>query len=164
MNKGGFTHYTRRRGNSSGQAHCNAIQLLVSRLDVVRRRAAVGRRLWFIGQELVDDCGDVVVVTGFDDLQDENGWMGPFKGATDRAARNFLIFHLGHLTPLPPREKGRSEGTARIALRPSGTEPKIKCYVEVVQQLAGRSLAGARTAAADRMRPLHAALDAVLSD
>jgi phosphoglucomutase/phosphomannomutase len=55
-------------------------------------------------------------VTAFDDLQDEEGWMGPFKGATDKAARNFLFFQLG------------DEG--RIALRPSGTEPKAKFYVE----------------------------------
>jgi phosphoglucomutase/phosphomannomutase len=56
-------------------------------------------------------------VTAFDDLQDENGWMGPYRGATDKAARNFLMFHMGE--------------SARIALRPSGTEPKAKAYVEV---------------------------------
>jgi phosphoglucomutase len=55
-------------------------------------------------------------VTGFDDLLDENGWMGPYKGGTDKAARNFLVFKLGD--------------SARIALRPSGTEPKAKAYVE----------------------------------
>ena len=55
-------------------------------------------------------------VTGFDDLRNEEGWLGPFKGATDRAARNFLLFTLGE--------------SARIALRPSGTEPKAKFYVE----------------------------------
>jgi len=58
-----------------------------------------------------------LAVTAFDDLQDENGWMGPFKGSTDKAARNFLLFRLGD--------------QARIALRPSGTEPKAKTYVEV---------------------------------
>ncbi len=60
--------------------------------------------------------GDLAV-TKFEDLQDENGWMGPIKGATDKSARNFLIFHLGE--------------NARISLRPSGTEPKAKAYVEV---------------------------------
>jgi phosphoglucomutase/phosphomannomutase len=56
-------------------------------------------------------------VTQFEDLQDETGRLGPFKGDTDRAARNFLWFTLG--------DRGR------IALRPSGTEPKAKAYIEV---------------------------------
>jgi phosphoglucomutase len=55
-------------------------------------------------------------VTDFEDLRDENGRLGPFKGATDAAARNFLIFRLGD--------------RARVVLRPSGTEPKAKIYVE----------------------------------
>jgi phosphoglucomutase/phosphomannomutase len=55
-------------------------------------------------------------VTGFEDLRDERGRMGPMKGATDSASRNFLIFRLGD--------------RARVVLRPSGTEPKAKTYVE----------------------------------
>jgi phosphoglucomutase len=58
-----------------------------------------------------------MTVTGVVDLWDEEGKLGPFKGATDRAARNFLIFRCGEL--------------ARVALRPSGTEPKAKAYIEV---------------------------------
>ncbi len=58
-----------------------------------------------------------LAVTGFEDLRDERGRMGPIKGATDFASRNFLIFRLGD--------------RARIVLRPSGTEPKAKSYVEV---------------------------------
>ncbi len=56
-------------------------------------------------------------VTAFDDLRSEDSWMGPLKGATDAAARNFLIFRFGE--------------RARLALRPSGTEPKAKAYIEV---------------------------------
>jgi phosphoglucomutase/phosphomannomutase len=55
-------------------------------------------------------------VTAFEDLRDEHGRLGPVKGATDFAARNVLVFHLGD--------------RARIALRPSGTEPKAKTYIE----------------------------------
>jgi phosphoglucomutase/phosphomannomutase len=62
-------------------------------------------------------------ITRVEDFQDESGRMGPIKGATDRAARNVLVFHLGE--------------QARIALRPSGTEPKAKAYVEVCSQPAG---------------------------
>jgi phosphoglucomutase/phosphomannomutase len=58
-----------------------------------------------------------LAVTGFEDLRDEKGHLGPLKGATDRAGRNVLVFHLGE--------------RARIALRPSGTEPKAKIYLEV---------------------------------
>src|SRR5262249_36056218 len=59
-------------------------------------------------------------VTAFEDLRDERGRLGPVKGATGNAARNFLLFRLGD--------------RARIALRPSGTEPKAKTYVEVCSQ------------------------------
>ena len=51
----------------------------------------------------------------------------------------------------------------RVVLRPSGTEPKIKCYIEIIEPLAGRSLAAAREAAAGRLAPLRAALEALLS-
>jgi phosphoglucomutase/phosphomannomutase len=56
-------------------------------------------------------------VTSFEDLRDEAGRLGPLRGATDAAARNFLIFRCGE--------------RARLVLRPSGTEPKAKAYIEV---------------------------------
>ena len=52
---------------------------------------------------------------------------------------------------------------ARVVLRPSGTEPKIKCYIEITEPLAGRSLGAAREAAAKRLAPLRAALEAMLA-
>jgi phosphoglucomutase/phosphomannomutase len=54
-------------------------------------------------------------VTSFVDRRDEERY-GPIKGATDAASRNVLVFHLGH--------------SARVVLRPSGTEPKAKIYLE----------------------------------
>ncbi len=51
----------------------------------------------------------------------------------------------------------------RVVLRPSGTEPKIKCYIEITEPLAGRPLAAAREAAAKRLSPLRAALEALLA-
>lgn len=56
-------------------------------------------------------------VTRFDDLQNVEGRFGPLQGATDEASRNVLLFDLG--------------ADARVAIRPSGTEPKAKIYVEV---------------------------------
>ncbi len=51
----------------------------------------------------------------------------------------------------------------RVVLRPSGTEPKIKCYIEITEPLAGRSLAAARQAAAGRLAPLRSALEVLLT-
>jgi phosphomannomutase len=51
---------------------------------------------------------------------------------------------------------------ARVVLRPSGTEPKIKCYIEIVEPLAGRSLPAARGSAAERLAPLRHALETIL--
>ena len=63
-------------------------------------------------------------VVGFEDLRNEDGRLGPFKGETDKAARNFLIFRLGGTGGLP----------AKVCLRPSGTEPKAKAYIEVASE------------------------------
>jgi len=56
-------------------------------------------------------------VLAFQDMADEEGPMGPIKSGTDAAARNVLMLTL--------------EGDVRLAIRPSGTEPKNKIYVEV---------------------------------
>ncbi|HEV3386764.1 MAG TPA: phospho-sugar mutase, partial [Gemmata sp.] len=63
-------------------------------------------------------------VTAYEDLRDESGRMGPYKGDTDKAARNFLIFRL----------TGGDGVAAKVCLRPSGTEPKAKAYLEVCSE------------------------------
>jgi phosphomannomutase len=52
---------------------------------------------------------------------------------------------------------------ARVVVRPSGTEPKIKAYLEVVEPVSGGRLTGARRAAAARMDPLRAAVREMLA-
>ncbi len=69
------------------------------------------------------EVGDLPVI-GFEDLRDESGRFGLFKGETDKAARNFLIFRLGSTGGV----------TAKVCLRPSGTEPKAKAYIEVASE------------------------------
>ncbi len=71
-----------------------------------------------------------LAVTSFEDLQREDGRLGPFKGETDRASRNVLTFRLGD--------------HARLTLRPSGTEPKAKVYIEASSPPCPPSMPAAR--------------------
>ena len=96
-------------------------------------------------------------VTGVTDLAAGPGPTGPDGGAdaTGPAAAagglppsDVLTYHLPG---------------ARVVIRPSGTEPKLKAYLEVVEPMAGRSLAGARAAATARLAPLRDAVTAIVS-
>jgi len=92
-------------------------------------------------------------VTGLTDLARSSAADGTpgATGVTGMAAprADVLIFLLG--------------AGARVVLRPSGTEPKIKCYIEITEPLAGRPLGAARSAAARRLAPLRSALEAMLA-
>ncbi|MCB0976077.1 MAG: phospho-sugar mutase [Acidimicrobiales bacterium] len=50
----------------------------------------------------------------------------------------------------------------RVVVRPSGTEPKLKCYVEVVQQVVDADMPAARSAAETAMAELIAAIAAAI--
>lgn len=52
----------------------------------------------------------------------------------------------------------------RVVIRPSGTEPKVKAYLEVVEPVSGRPLADARAAATARLAPLRAAVAELLGN
>ncbi|MDO5673058.1 MAG: phospho-sugar mutase [Actinomycetaceae bacterium] len=76
-----------------------------------------------------------------------------------------------HLRKLPPTDAlfYGVEGGSRVVVRPSGTEPKLKCYLEVVDDMAGLSpdarraaLGNARKAAAEKLDIMKAELKAAL--
>jgi phosphomannomutase len=52
---------------------------------------------------------------------------------------------------------------ARVVIRPSGTEPKIKAYLEVVEPAAGGLVTEARQSAHAKMEPLRAAVGQLLA-
>ena len=60
--------------------------------------------------------GDLSVI-GVTDRQDPDGEGGPHLSETDKTSRNQLSFQL--------------ENGGRMVLRPSGTEPKLKIYIEL---------------------------------
>jgi len=77
-------------------------------------------RIRAIQQSLREDPPALVAgrsVVRFEDLADERCWLGPIKSGTDAASRNVLLF-------------GLADGS-RVVIRPSGTEPKNKIYIEV---------------------------------
>ncbi|MFI7743259.1 phospho-sugar mutase [Kocuria rhizosphaericola] len=68
-------------------------------------------------------------------------------------------------TGLPPTEGLRllTADGARVIVRPSGTEPKLKCYLEVVSPVVGRAgLPAARAEARERLARIRAELETAL--
>jgi phosphomannomutase len=66
---------------------------------------------------------------------------------------------------LPPTDGLRyltAEGD-RVVVRPSGTEPKLKCYLEVVVEVAAGDVAAARDRAAERLDRLRADMSTALA-
>ncbi len=55
------------------------------------------------------------------------------------------------------------EGGSRVVVRPSGTEPKLKCYCEAVEQVRAGDLAGARARARARLAEVRAALSGLVA-
>jgi phosphoglucomutase/phosphomannomutase len=94
-----------------------------------------------------------VAVAAFEDLLDESTWLGPIRSGTDAAARNVLVFTLAD--------------DSRAIIRPSGTEPKNKIYIEVpgrtpTQDLSPAELASERRRCDARARELGRAFERLM--
>ncbi|HMN98289.1 MAG TPA: phospho-sugar mutase [Miltoncostaeaceae bacterium] len=96
-------------------------------------------------------------------------------GAERRAAL------VGRLTAAPPERVGEERvtgvaslasdvlridlaGGTRVVVRPSGTEPKLKCYCEAVEPVGGDGVEAARARARARLAGVRAALEPLLLD
>lgn len=93
-------------------------------------------RIRAIQQSLRDDPPMKVAgrtVSKFEDLADEGCWLGKIKSGTDAASRNVLVFQL--------------DDGSRVIIRPSGTEPKNKIYIEVPGSTPAKDLTDAELAA-----------------
>ncbi len=55
-----------------------------------------------------------------------------------------------------------AESGARVIIRPSGTEPKVKAYLEVIEPVDGGDVRAARTAAEATMSALRADVEKLL--
>jgi hypothetical protein len=87
-------------------------------------------------------------VLAFHDRMDPAGVFGPILSETDRASRDVLVFEL--------------EGRTRLILRPSGTEPKNKTYIEMASEPLGPGATDAEVEAQAALigRRLEEVLDA----
>lgn len=75
--------------------------------------------------ERISAFGDFIVTLRADR---EDGEPAPHLSATDTAARNVLVFNL---------ENTAATAGIKVTVRPSGTEPKIKMYFEILGRPAG---------------------------
>jgi phosphomannomutase len=153
--------------------------------DVVRDKDGIGAALAVLALAAEAKAAGRSVLDHLDELEKEHG-VHLTSQVTLRTADQARVMR--RLRAAPPAEIGGQPVTAqvdlagggeralpsadvlifrlpgaRVVLRPSGTEPKIKCYIEVVEPLAGRPLRTARKSAADRLAPLRNALEALLA-
>jgi phosphoglucomutase len=118
--------------------HQNAARNIV--MKGIRGAALLAKMMQSLRDEPPAELGGFPVLRFRDLLSSE---YGPLRTETERLSRNFLVYELE---------------TAHVVVRPSGTEPKAKIYVD----LEGARLPGAaardRAAAAEAARKLAAAV------
>jgi phosphomannomutase len=97
------------------------------------------------------------------DLSQTEAVMRQLREAPPRSVGGIAVARRDDLSAgdggLPPTEGLRYylADQSRVIVRPSGTEPKVKVYLEVIEAVpAARDLVAARAAAADRLAAIRA--------
>jgi phosphomannomutase len=152
--------------------------------DVVRDKDGIGAALALLGLAAVARSAGKSLIDAYDDLEATYGVHATTQ-VTVPTTRPAGV--MARLRAEPPRmlaahaviatadlTGGTSElpsadvltyrlANGRVVIRPSGTEPKIKAYLEVVEPVATDGLAAARARAAELMDPLRAAVSDLLA-
>jgi phosphomannomutase len=97
-----------------------------------------------------------------DDLSQISDVMRRLRSAPPRELGGRAVEQVEDLTEgiggLPPTDglRYRLAGDGRVIVRPSGTEPKLKCYLEVVVPVLGDDVTTALATAADQLAAIKA--------
>jgi phosphomannomutase len=133
----------------------------------------LGARAKAEGRTLLDLLDDLAIKYGLhatdqlsarvDDLSLIAAAMGRLRATPPISLGGHVVEQVDDLSEgvqLPPTEglRYRLSDGARVIVRPSGTEPKLKCYLEVVIPVAGEDVAAARAQAAGELAAIKADL------
>jgi phosphomannomutase len=153
--------------------------------EVVRDKDGIGAALAVLGLAARARSGGESLLDAYDALEAKHGVhltsqltvsteapldiMARLRAETPREFAGASVLSVDDLTggtwELPSADVLRYQlAGARVVIRPSGTEPKIKAYLEVVEPIIGGRLEEARLAARRRMDPLRAAVQEKLAN
>ena len=154
--------------------------------DVVRDKDGIGAALAMLALATGAKAAGRSVLEVYDDLESAHGVhltsqltlrtadqaavMSRLRASPPAELGGLPVTELADLAVAPPAGMPTADvlvfrlAGARVVIRPSGTEPKIKCYIEVTEPPGHQPLPTAREAAAGRLAPLRQALEAVLGD
>jgi phosphomannomutase len=152
--------------------------------EIVRDKDGIGAALALLGLAARERSRGGSLLDAYDALETAHGVHLTGQVSVGTTAPGGVM---AQLRAVPPREFGGSRvidtadltgGTlnlpsadvlsyqllgARVVIRPSGTEPKIKAYLEIVEPVIGGRLAAARQSAAGRLGVLREAVAALLA-
>ncbi len=162
-------------GYEEALGYCVAPELVRDKdgISALLRVIELAAELKSMGQTLLDRLDELAVTHGLyatdqlsvrvDDLGLIDQAMQRLRERPPATLGGFAVEHTDDLSEggpdLPPTDGLRyrlAEG-GRVVVRPSGTEPKLKCYLEVVVPVDGEDVQAARISAAGR-------LDAIRTD